>query len=272
MLLSGFALHAQESDTTKREATPTGNAETNQSDQQQETELLGEENINSSGQENEGNTSSDYRNNEVTGNPNNTSIDGGSNRRSGEGETNEPGGAVKNDSTATGSTSSEEELKADPDASNVPAVTEETTSQSGSPAVLSEDEGEGRDGTNNVQRAEPNMVGSPVDGIHYSGREVNDADREIRDRSREQQAEPKPNTASERNRQVKQRTSAQDSTGTNNMNPHPNDMGTLPGNQEQSTDGQSALDSTSRQEGTSTSEKSEKKRKWWQLRKKGKDN
>ncbi len=40
--------------------------------------------------------------------------------------------------------------------------TEKTTSGSGSPSVLSAGNGRERDGTGNVQRATPNMVGSPV--------------------------------------------------------------------------------------------------------------
>lgn len=268
-------LYAQESDTTKREVAPAENSAGTSSTQQQsgqedETELLGEENIDANENQNEGNTSSDYRNNEVTGNPNNTSIEGGSNRRSGEGETDESSGAVKIDSTNTGSSSSGEGVKADPNASNAPAVTHKTSSQSGSPAVLSDDKGEGRDGTNNVQRAEPNMAGSPVDGMRYSGREVNDANHEMRERSLEQQAEPKPRTAQQRNRQIRENAAAKDSVRGNDMNPHPDAMGTLPGNQEQATDGNSQMDST-QQEGASSSEKSSKKKKWWQLRKKGKD-
>src|SRR5688500_642649 len=42
-------------------------------------------------------------------------------------------------------------------ASNTPAVEQTTTSGSGSPAVLSGEDGDGRDGTNNVQRASMNM-------------------------------------------------------------------------------------------------------------------
>lgn len=45
---------------------------------------------------------------------------------------------------------------------NTTVVIDRTSSGAGSPAVLSEDDGRGRDGTGNVQRARPNMVGSPV--------------------------------------------------------------------------------------------------------------
>jgi hypothetical protein len=44
-----------------------------------------------------------------------------------------------------------------------PAVIQRTTSESGSPAVLSET-GDGRDGTNNVQRAKPNIAGAEEPG------------------------------------------------------------------------------------------------------------
>lgn len=50
-------------------------------------------------------------------------------------------------------------------ASNVPPVPQTTTSQSGSPAVLSDDDGTGRDGTNNVQRASMNMAGAPASNL-----------------------------------------------------------------------------------------------------------
>lgn len=45
-----------------------------------------------------------------------------------------------------------------------PAVIQRTTSESGSPAVLSEDNGRKRDGTNNVQRATPNIAGAKEPG------------------------------------------------------------------------------------------------------------
>jgi hypothetical protein len=43
---------------------------------------------------------------------------------------------------------------------NTPAVIQRTTSESGSPAILSGDDGKKRDGTNNVQRATPNIAGA----------------------------------------------------------------------------------------------------------------
>jgi hypothetical protein len=47
---------------------------------------------------------------------------------------------------------------------NTPAVIQRTTSESGSPAVLSGGNGTERDGTNNVQRAKPNIAGAEEPG------------------------------------------------------------------------------------------------------------
>lgn len=46
--------------------------------------------------------------------------------------------------------------------SSAPAVVQSTSSESGSPSILSKDNGSGRDGTNNVQRAKPNIAGAEV--------------------------------------------------------------------------------------------------------------
>lgn len=48
--------------------------------------------------------------------------------------------------------------------STTTAVIQRTTSESGSPSVLSSDNGRERDGTNNVQRSTLNIAGSPVRG------------------------------------------------------------------------------------------------------------
>ena len=48
--------------------------------------------------------------------------------------------------------------------SNAPAVVQTTSSESGSPAILSPNNGRGRDGTNNVQRSSYNMAGAQVPG------------------------------------------------------------------------------------------------------------
>lgn len=47
---------------------------------------------------------------------------------------------------------------------NTPVVIQHTSSESGSPAVLSGNNGKDRDGTNNVQRATPNMAGAKEPG------------------------------------------------------------------------------------------------------------
>ena len=65
---------------------------------------------------------------------------------------------------------------------NVPAVSQITTSSSGSPGVLSGKNGNERDGTNNVQRASMNMVGSPVRNLNLDNTRTVDADSELRDR------------------------------------------------------------------------------------------
>lgn len=46
--------------------------------------------------------------------------------------------------------------------SNASSVIQTTTSESGSPSILSPNNGNGRDGTNNVQRAKPNIAGAEV--------------------------------------------------------------------------------------------------------------
>ncbi|MEO5602092.1 MAG: hypothetical protein ABIR06_14325 [Cyclobacteriaceae bacterium] len=70
-------------------------------------------------------------------------------------------------------------ITTDPRASNTPAVAQTTSSQSGSPAILSAENGKLRDGTNNVQRASMNMAGSPVRNIRLRDRNI-DTDVEIK--------------------------------------------------------------------------------------------
>lgn len=84
--------------------------------------------------------------------------------------------ASASDTTATGSST------AGPAASNTPAIHQTTSSQSGSPAMLSDDQGSGRDGTNNVQKASMNMAGSPVKNLDIDDRRTVDADTEMQDR------------------------------------------------------------------------------------------
>lgn len=61
-------------------------------------------------------------------------------------------------------------------------IPQKTSSQSGSPAVLSEQNGAERDGTNNVQRATMNMAGSPVENIDFGDEQTIDVDSEMEDR------------------------------------------------------------------------------------------
>lgn len=66
--------------------------------------------------------------------------------------------------------------------SNAPAIPQTTESSSGSPAVLAEDDGEARDGTNTVQRASMNMAGSPVNNLNLTEGQAVDPDTEMADR------------------------------------------------------------------------------------------
>jgi hypothetical protein len=129
-----------------------------------------------------------YRSNRKSGNPNNVSVDEGSNREtsSSPAQTNETSGA---DNGGQGG-------KADPQASNAPTVIEETSSQSGSPAVLSGTKGEERDGTNNIQRAKPNMAGSSVNGLKIKNV---DEDKEIRKKTDQPQQNAQTPAASKTN-------------------------------------------------------------------------
>lgn len=71
---------------------------------------------------------------------------------------------------------------AGPAVNNAPAVEQMTSSQSGSPSVLSGDRGGDRDGTNNVQRASINMAGSPVRNLDIDDERTVDPDTEMQDR------------------------------------------------------------------------------------------
>jgi hypothetical protein len=166
---------------------------------QQDQELLGDSNRkskNKSGEDDE-DSNSNYRNNEVSGNPNNRNVNEGSNRRSGSDNTGEGTGAtpavnphnttqgVTNQSSATpadeqeGNSASQDSTNqgegaqnqqraadsgtsANPQTTNAPPVLQRTTSGSGSPAVLSGENGKDPDGTNTVQRAQSNMAGAKV--------------------------------------------------------------------------------------------------------------
>lgn len=89
-------------------------------------------------------------------------------------------GTASEVNTTTANKANEKETNAR--ASNTPAVPETTTSQGGSPAVLSGEKGSDRDGTNNVQRASMNMAGSPAAGLKLDQNNSNQVDAEARDR------------------------------------------------------------------------------------------
>ena len=72
-------------------------------------------------------------------------------------------------------------------ASNTPAVSQTSSSSSGSPAVLSKEDGKGRDGTNNVQRASMNMAGSPANNIRVTNNKDANPDSEMSDRQNYEQ-------------------------------------------------------------------------------------
>jgi hypothetical protein len=203
LALASFAAQAQE---TNSKATDSKKQSTNKS-QNSNSDKKNAGSTDASGNNNESNSNNNpdngnapdngtgktdagnnYRNNRKSGNPNNVSVDEGSNREtsSSPAQTNETSGA---DNGGQGG-------KADPQASNAPAVIEETSSQSGSPAVLSGTKGAERDGTNNIQRAKPNMEGSSVNGLKIKNV---DEDKEIRKKTDQPQQNAQTPAASKTN-------------------------------------------------------------------------
>jgi hypothetical protein len=166
MVLAATSFMAVGQDRTQGSADKKQNTESAESGSDQEgDDLIGTGNQKQK-KDNTGKDGSDaYRNNRVNGNPNNTDVNEGSNRESSSrSSTNESSKADDNGDNQQGNGGQNQQGgKADPQSSNAPSVIQETSSQSGSPAVLSESK-DGRDGTNNVQRAKPNMAGSPVGG------------------------------------------------------------------------------------------------------------
>lgn len=79
--------------------------------------------------------------------------------------------------------------------STPPAVIQRTTSESGSPSVLSADNGRGRDGTNNVQRSSINIAGSPMRGNYNLDRKNKDEQDQKTDSSRIHKQEENPSVA-----------------------------------------------------------------------------
>ncbi len=91
-------------------------------------------------------------------------------------------GAKKAAADANADRSNPKDSASSETASNAPAVSETTTSASGSPAVLSGNNGRDRDGTNSVQRASMNMAGSPTTNLNLNGHQTTDVSSEARDR------------------------------------------------------------------------------------------
>lgn len=101
---------------------------------------------------------------------------GATNQQQNKDRQNQQGGSSKSSvSDANEGQSTKADGEADPSAttgqqaqqtekSNAPAVVQTTSSESGSPAILSPNNGKGRDGTNNVQRSSYNMAGAQVPG------------------------------------------------------------------------------------------------------------
>lgn len=79
----------------------------------------------------------------------------------------------------------------DEEKTSTPAVIQQTSSESGSPSVISQEDGKGRDGTGNVQRATPNMVGSPVPANwNLADKNVNPSNTEAGTQVRQQEEQP----------------------------------------------------------------------------------
>jgi hypothetical protein len=93
--------------------------------------------------------------------------------------------------------------------SNTPAVIQRTSSESGSPSILSNQDGKGRDGTNNVQRSTPNIAGSPVPGnMNLSRKNRNTANVNTDSLNIREQEEQPLNTAIKGTEKQKQPTQA----------------------------------------------------------------
>lgn len=77
-----------------------------------------------------------------------------------------------------------------------PAVIQRTSSESGSPAILSGDNGSKRDGTNNVQRAKPNIAGAAEPGnMNLGNKKSSERNRNMGEpRIRKQEEQPNQST------------------------------------------------------------------------------
>jgi len=166
------------------------------SDQQNSdnNELIGEHNVKKPKPNEDG--SNNYRTNAVSGNPNNRTVDEGGNREA----TNPTETDESSTSSAGNNNANGNETQSNSDNASTGSVSpgsagliEQNSSTAGSPAVLSGKQGRNIDGTNSVQRAKPNMVGSDVSGIH-TGKSV-DQDRETRRTTMINQTQPDQNSS-----------------------------------------------------------------------------
>ncbi|HEY0656066.1 MAG TPA: hypothetical protein VGD65_23185 [Chryseosolibacter sp.] len=87
-----------------------------------------------------------------------------SNNNQGEVLEKNPDQGLGTDDDGNGLTNENNTTQGGEERTNTPAVIQRTTSESGSPAILSGDNGTKRDGTNNVQRAKPNIAGAEEPG------------------------------------------------------------------------------------------------------------
>lgn len=96
------------------------------------------------------------------------------------------GNTTGNDASSSGQ-SAGEGSSSDPAVSNVPAVPQKTSSDSGSPAVLSDSDGTLRSGTNNLPRATMNMAGAPAGDLNLDQEMATDVDQEIDEKQQDSQ-------------------------------------------------------------------------------------
>jgi ABC-type Na+ efflux pump permease subunit len=113
-------------------------------------------------------------------------VDAGAQNESDTTETSGAGNTSANDATANGQNAAEAG-SSDPAISNVPAVPQKTSSDSGSPAVLSNSDGILRSGTNNLPRATMNMAGAPAGDLNLDQEMATDVDKEIDEKQQDSQ-------------------------------------------------------------------------------------
>ncbi|HEX8040451.1 MAG TPA: hypothetical protein VF490_14935 [Chryseosolibacter sp.] len=102
------------------------------------------------------------------------------------------------DMTGAGAENSADKAARSGNTTNAGGLIQETSSGSGSPALLSGKNGTERDGTNNVQRAHMNMAGSPVDNLRLNDRQPADVNAEM-DKGRQRVTAPATTRSSQIN-------------------------------------------------------------------------